>query len=113
MKRISPERMIEIRDNAYQDEDRLKYAGNCIVTAAQAQLESCEEEVDKQFNPDWLKTKEHYEEIIRDMVKEHSEVGREIIDKIKRAVPRDGEPFINVSMSVIAELEQKWGVNKS
>ena len=40
MKRISEEELTAIRTNAYQDEDRYKYAGNCTVTAAQRQLEA-------------------------------------------------------------------------
>ncbi len=39
LKRISQKKLVAIRTSVYQDEDRYKYAGNCIVTAAQAQLD--------------------------------------------------------------------------
>ena len=57
-----------------------------VKQGADDQLKSSQKQVDKQFNPDWLKTKEHYEEIIRDMVKEHSELVREIKREIELAM---------------------------
>ena len=54
-----------------------------VKQGADDQLKSDQKQVDEQFNPDWLKTKEHYEEIIRGIVKEHGELVGEIFREIE------------------------------
>ena len=73
LKRISRKEI----SNAYLDA-----LGDRYDAIADAQLQADQKVMDKIFNPDWLRTKEHYEKIIQDIIKEHQKVMDATIKKM-------------------------------
>jgi hypothetical protein len=59
----------------------------------------------KLFNPDWLKTKEHYEQVIRDLTKEHAQTYPIAYNKGKREV---AEEIANQMQTEIERLETHY-----
>ena len=81
LKRISTDSIVK---EASKDSTYCELSVNIGKWARDKQLEAGQKQVDKQFNPDWLQIKEHYEGIIRGIVKEHHEAMNELVGEILR-----------------------------